>query len=94
MPLNDTGADAYLRDILLSVKTIAMVGASDKETRPSYGVFTFLQAHGYHVIGVNPSLAGKKRSWHGILQDTGGYSRAGRYGGYFPQFGSRRGSRR
>ena len=33
MPLNDTGADAYLRDILLSVKTIAMVGASDKETR-------------------------------------------------------------
>jgi len=59
MPLNDTGADAYLRDILLSVKTIAMVGASDKETRPSYGVFTFLQAHGYHVIGVNPSLAGK-----------------------------------
>jgi uncharacterized protein len=63
MPLNDTGADAYLRDILLRVNSIAMVGASDKETRPSYGVFAFLQAHGYHVIGVNPSLAGK--SVHG-----------------------------
>lgn len=63
MPLNNSGADAYLRDILLRVNSIAMVGASDKETRPSYGVFTFLQAHGYHVIGVNPSLADK--SVHG-----------------------------
>jgi predicted CoA-binding protein len=58
---NDT--DPFLRDILLSVKTIAMVGASDKESRPSYGVFEFLLSRGYHVIGVNPNLAGK--SVHG-----------------------------
>ena len=56
---NDAGCDARLRDILSRVKTIAMVGASDKETRPSYGVFAFLLEQGYHVTGVNPGLAGK-----------------------------------
>jgi uncharacterized protein len=60
---SETYPDAFLRDILLTVRTIAMVGASDKETRPSYGVFTYLLACGYHVIGVNPGLAGK--SIHG-----------------------------
>ncbi|MGH6834776.1 MAG: CoA-binding protein [Methylocella sp.] len=59
----DDYPDAFLRDILTAVKTIAMVGASDKTTRPSYGVFTYLLARGYHVIGVNPGLAGK--SVHG-----------------------------
>ena len=59
--IND--ADAFLRNILLTVKTVAMVGASDKETRPSYAVFSYLLARGYQVIGVNPSLAGK--SVHG-----------------------------
>jgi predicted CoA-binding protein len=51
--------DAFLRDILLSVKTVAVVGASDKENRPSCGVFKFLLAHGYDAVGVNPSLAGR-----------------------------------
>jgi uncharacterized protein len=59
----DDYSDAFLRDILSTVKTIAMVGASDKETRPSYRVFRFLLARGYQVIGVNPGLAGK--SVHG-----------------------------
>jgi uncharacterized protein len=54
--------DAFLHDILSTVKTIAMVGASDKESRPSHSVFGFL-AQGYHVIGINPNLAGK--SVHG-----------------------------
>jgi uncharacterized protein len=60
---NDAYPDAFLRDILAAVKTIAVAGASDKSTRPSYGVFAYLLAHGYHVIGVNPNLAGK--SVHG-----------------------------
>jgi predicted CoA-binding protein len=59
----DDYSDAFLRDILSTVKTIAMVGASDKETRPSHRVFAYLLARGYHVIGVNPGLAGK--SVHG-----------------------------
>jgi predicted CoA-binding protein len=54
-----TTSDSFLRDILRSVKTIAVVGASDKEARPSFSVFAFLLARGYHMIGVNPALAGK-----------------------------------
>ena len=57
--------DIFLRDILSSVKTIAMVGASNRMSRPSFGVFEFLQSHGYYVIGVNPKLAGEKV--HGTL---------------------------
>lgn len=48
----------YLRDILLDVKTIAMVGASDNEARPSYLVQQYLQNKGYEVIPVNPGKAG------------------------------------
>jgi predicted CoA-binding protein len=55
----DDYSDTFLRDILLTVKTIAMVGASEKETRLSHVVFAYLLARGYHVIGVNPGLAGK-----------------------------------
>jgi len=93
MPLNDAGADAFLRGILLSVKTIAMVGASDKETRPSYGVFAFLMARPSDDRRQSQRYR-QLRSWHGIFQDTGGYSRARRYGGNFPELGSRRGCRR
>jgi predicted CoA-binding protein len=58
-------SDSFLRDILLSVRTIAMAGASDKPHRPSFGVFEFLLSCGYHVTGINPNLAGK--SVHGTL---------------------------
>ncbi len=90
--INDT--DAFLRNILLTVKTIAMVGASDKETRPSYVVFSSLLARGYQVIGVNPSLAGKSVHGAAFFKTSGGCSRADRYGGYFPQLPSGRRSRR
>jgi predicted CoA-binding protein len=41
------------------VKTIAMVGISPKENRPSYFAFKYLLERGYHMIPVNPGQAGK-----------------------------------
>ncbi|MGR6431275.1 CoA-binding protein [Rhizobium sp. PAMB 3174] len=52
--------DAYISDILSSVKTIALVGASPNTARPSYRVMRFLQSKGYRVIPVNPGQAGKE----------------------------------
>ena len=50
--------DAPLKQILRSVKIIAMVGASANPVRPSNGVMRFLQGRGYRVIPVNPNLTG------------------------------------
>lgn len=46
--------------LLADTRTIAMIGASDRPDRPSYGVMRFLQGHGYRVIPVNPQLAGRE----------------------------------
>src|SRR5215813_10361944 len=51
--------DAYIRGILNTVKTIAMVGLSPKDNRPSYFAFKYLLERGYHMIPVNPGQAGK-----------------------------------
>jgi len=47
-------SDEYLKDILKSVKTIAMVGASPDKTKFSYGVLRVLHETGYDMIPVNP----------------------------------------
>lgn len=52
-------SDDEIRDILTSVKTIALVGWSPKPDRPSHGVAAFLKARGYRVIPVNPGQAGQ-----------------------------------
>ena len=49
----------YLADILKSVKTIAMVGASPDPTKFSYGVLRVLDETGYDMIPVNPNEAGR-----------------------------------
>ena len=47
-------SDDYLKEILTSVKTIAMVGASPDKTKFSYGVLRVLNETGYDMIPVNP----------------------------------------
>jgi predicted CoA-binding protein len=56
---HDTYDDSYIRGILNTVKTIAMVGISPKDNRPSYFAFKYLQERGYRMIPVNPGQAGK-----------------------------------
>ena len=56
MPLT---TDAEIADLLGSVRTIALVGASDRPDRASYGVMKYLQDHGYRVMPVNPAITGE-----------------------------------
>lgn len=51
--------DDDIRDILGGVKTIALVGASDRPDRAAHGVMRFLQGRGFRVIPVSPRLAGQ-----------------------------------
>ncbi|RHW17995.1 CoA-binding protein [Sphingomonas gilva] len=56
MPLT---SDEDIRRLLEETRTIAMIGASDRPDRPSYGVMKALQDHGYRVIPVNPQITGE-----------------------------------
>ncbi|GIK80496.1 MAG: CoA-binding protein [Alphaproteobacteria bacterium] len=70
---HDTYPDPYIRGILNTVKTIAMVGFSPKESRPSYFAFKYLLERGYNMIPVNPGQAGKEvlgRKVHARLADV------------------------
>ncbi|MGM4962398.1 CoA-binding protein [Tardiphaga sp. 1201_B9_N1_1] len=56
---HDSYNDAYIREILNTVKTVAMVGASPQNVRPSYFVFKYLAERGYDMIPINPGQVGK-----------------------------------
>jgi hypothetical protein len=56
---HDSYSDDYIRGILNTAKTIAMVGASERENRPSYFAFKYLLERGYRMIPVNPGHAGE-----------------------------------
>ena len=56
MPLT---AAEDIAELLNSVRTIALVGASDRPDRPSYRVMKVLQDHGYRVFPVNPQITGE-----------------------------------
>jgi predicted CoA-binding protein len=56
--------DAEIRDLLMTTRRIAVVGASDRPDRPSNEVFGFLQSRGYDAVPVNPTLGGK--AVHGV----------------------------
>ena len=55
---HDSYSDTYIRGILNTVKTIAVVGVSPKISRPSYFVFKYLLERSYRMIPVNPGQAG------------------------------------
>ncbi len=57
---HDSYSADYIRDILTSVKTVALVGASANEVRPSYFVMKYLLDKGYEVFPINPGLAGQQ----------------------------------
>ena len=56
MPLT---RDEDIARLLTNTRTIAVVGASDRPDRPSYGVMRFLQSWGYRVLPVNPQITGE-----------------------------------
>ena len=53
-------SDALIARILRGVKTIAMVGASPNEVRPSFFAMKYLTEKGFKVIPVNPSAVGQE----------------------------------
>ena len=57
---HDSYPDSYIRGILNTVKTIAMVGVSANTSRPSYFAFKYLLERGYSMIPINPGLAGQE----------------------------------
>jgi predicted CoA-binding protein len=57
---HDAYDNAYIGGILNSVKTIAMVGASANDVRPSFFVLKYLLAKGFSVFPINPGQAGKE----------------------------------
>ena len=56
---HDAYPDAYISGILKEVRSIAMVGASANDIRPSYFVLKYLKLRGYAMFPINPGLAGK-----------------------------------
>jgi predicted CoA-binding protein len=56
---HDSYDNAYISGILKSVKTIAVVGASANDVRPSFFVMKYMLDKSYSVVPVNPGQAGK-----------------------------------
>lgn len=72
---HDTYSDAYIKSILDEVKTVAMIGASANNVRPSYFVLKYLLSKGYDVWPVNPGQAGKEilgQTAYAALEDLPG----------------------
>jgi predicted CoA-binding protein len=68
MPLT---TDAEIDELLRSAKTIAIVGASDRPDRASYGVMKFVQDRGYRTIPVNPRITGEHVHGEYIWRELG-----------------------
>lgn len=71
--------DQEIIELLQQVKTIALVGASDNPSRPSYGVMAYLLAQGYGDPG-QPKTGGADAAGAAGLRYAGRYTTAGGYG--------------
>lgn len=70
-----TPDDDLIREVLNTVRTVAVVGFSANPSRPSHGVARYLASRGYRVIPVNPGLAGQTflgEMVHGSLAEIAG----------------------
>ncbi len=70
---HDSYDDAYIAEILRTVRTVAMIGASANTNRPSYFAMKYMLGKGYVVHPVNPGLAGQEllaREVYGALADV------------------------
>jgi len=61
--------DDGIRTLLSEARTIALVGASDRPDRASYGVMAYLQQRGYRVIPVNPQITGEHLHGEFVFRD-------------------------
>ena len=68
MPLT---TDAEIDELLKGARTIAIVGASDRPDRASYGVMKAVQDHGYRTIPVNPRITGEHVHGEYIWRELG-----------------------
>lgn len=68
---HDQYDDSYIKAILKDVKTIAVVGASTNQNRPSFFAMKYMQAKKYRVIPVNPGSAGQTLLGEPILANLG-----------------------
>ncbi|WP_431468950.1 CoA-binding protein [Sphingosinithalassobacter sp. LHW66-3] len=66
MPLT---RDEDIKALLERTRTIAMIGASDRPDRASYGVMAYLQSRGYRVIPVNPTITGEHVHGEFVFRD-------------------------
>ena len=57
---HDSYSDAYIAEVLRSARTIAVVGASPNEARPSFSVMKYLITRGHAVFPITPGQAGKE----------------------------------
>lgn len=68
MPLT---RDEDIAELLTNARNIAVVGCSDRPSRPSYGVSAFLQRHGYRILPVNPQITGERVHNEFVWRDLG-----------------------
>ena len=83
---HDAYPDPYIREILNGVKSIAMVGASPVNVRPSYFAFKYLAQRGYDMIPVNPGHVGKSLLGKPFRRLAVRDRPAGRHDRHLPEF--------